>query len=291
MGPGLLGGLLGAALALSGACDPRGPSSPENAACPACVCTCEDGGATARASTSGGTARRDCPACVCECEGPGAGAGASEASQERLDAALREMNHDDGAGCLSELDGYDRIEVKRRSSDPQNPLAMTRAQCLMLAGQCEPGKELLRGVYQNLASMNRLGPEQTERAVEMLASMHCRGDMSPRDQLLQGMMTLSTGAHTKRMSVGECEDAYQKVRRNRETVRPRDDEDPLVIAATRSLYGVAPGCFARAGDCVRARTSFDETFPLETLKDVKDPKARAEAVDATFVALLAKCKG
>ena len=198
-------------------------------------------------------------------------------------------DHEDGAGCLSDLDAYDRLSPRRKSSDPQNTLAMTRAQCVMLAGQCDSGKTLLRAAYGNTA-MASYGPEQLERSVESLASMHCRGKMSPRDELLQGSMRLSIGANLKRMTVGECDAAYQQVRRNRDAVQPHDDEDHQVITAKRDLYAIAPGCFGRAGDCTAARRVFNENFPADRLKDVQDPKARADAATSIFEAMVQKCK-
>jgi len=271
-GVGLLGGLLGWAGAAAAACDVRSSKDPGRATdCPACVCKCE----TASGAPAGPLAT--VPA------GPGADV------QELIESAMRKMNRDDGTGCLSDLDAYDRMVPRRKSSDPQNTLAMTRAQCVMLAGQCEAGKLLLRGAYENTA-MAKWGPEQLERSVEQLASMHCRGKMSPRDELLQGMMSLSMGANLKRMSVGECDNAYQQVRRNRDKVQPRDDDDHQVVQARRDLYAIAPGCFGRAGDCVRARKVFNEGFPLDQLKEVKDPKVRADAMTSTFEAMVPKCK-
>ncbi|HEY0134669.1 MAG TPA: hypothetical protein VGB85_11330, partial [Nannocystis sp.] len=168
-GLGLLGGLLGWASAATVACDVRGSKDPGRAAdCPACVCKCETGDVAAA-----------------ESKPPGPGLDA----QELIESATRKMNHDDGTGCISDLDAYDRLAPRRKSSDPQNTLAITRAQCMMLAGQCDSGKGLLRGAYENTAAA-KWGPEQLERSVEALASMHCRGKMSPRDELLQGMMSL-----------------------------------------------------------------------------------------------------
>lgn len=251
---------------------------------------------------------KECPACECKCDcaagasgvdgasGPPGPAGASGPAsggadiRDLLESANRKFNHGDGVGCIADLDAYDRIEPKRRSSDPQSSLAMTRAQCMMLAGRCDAGKALLRDAYGHLGSMNMMGPEQQEKSVESMASMYCRGKMSPRDTLLQGYMQLSMGNSVKRMTSAECMEAYQKVRTNLGAVQPRDDEDYQVISARRDLYAVAPGCFARSGDCKQARRVFDENFPPERLAEVKDPKQRAETTTQIFEAMAAKCK-
>jgi hypothetical protein len=275
-GLGLLGGVLGWIAAASSACDVRGSKNPGRPAdCPACECKCDCG--------AGGAVGP---------QGPAGDPGGGQSTQVRdlLESANRKFNHGDGTGCIADLDAHDRIDPRRRSNDPQNTLAMTRAQCMMLAGRCDAGKGLLREAYQHLGSMNMMGPEQLEKSVESLASMYCRGKMSPRDQLLQGYMQLSMGSSMKRMTSAECMEAYEKVRRNRDVVKPRDDEDHQVISASRDLYAVAPGCFARAGDCKQARRVFDESFPPERLKDIADPKVRADVQTQTFEAMAAKCK-
>jgi len=98
-GLGLLGGLLGWASAATVACDVRGSKDPGRAAdCPACVCKCETGDVAVGASGEPKVA------------GPGSDA------QELIESATRKMNHDDGTGCISDLDAYDRLAPRRPAS-------------------------------------------------------------------------------------------------------------------------------------------------------------------------------
>ena len=112
----------------------------------------------------------------------------------------------------------------------------------------------------------------------------------PRDELLQGFMALSMSS-SKKMSMADCDAALAQVTKNLKTVKPKDDEDHQIIQAGRDLYAIAPNCFARAGDCKKARAVFDAHFPVEErFKDVKDPAIRKSGMDATFDAMVSKCK-
>ncbi len=212
-----------------------------------------------------------------------------EKAQAHFESATAKMQSKDGAGCLKELDEYDRLEPKRKSTDPKIYVSMTRAQCLMIAGKCDAGKVLLRKSYES--TMAQWSPEQRDKGVDSMVGMYCQGGMGPRDELLSGYMALSmanTGA--KKLTLAECEDAYKKVRKNAAKVKPNDDEDYQVISASRDLYAMAPGCWARAGDCKRARAVFDETFPPDRLDSIKDAKVRAESQKSIFESMVKKCK-
>lgn len=215
----------------------------------------------------------------------------SELARAHYDAATAKQSSRDGKGCVSELDQYDKLEPKRKSTDPKQGVSMTRAMCLMIAGKCDAGKALLRKSYENTATMVNLGPEMLDKQVEHMASLNCQGKLAPRDELLQGFMELSMGANIAKRKPEECEAAYAKVKKNRDAVKPKDDEDHQVIAATRDLYAIAPGCFARAGDCKRAWTIFKDTYPQERLAQVKDPAQHENIIKSTFEAVVPKCKG
>lgn len=213
----------------------------------------------------------------------------SDIARSHFESAQTKLASRDGKGCLSELDAYDKLEPKRKSTDPKINVSTFRAQCLMLAGKCDAGKVLYRKMMENNNSMGQ-APEQLDKGVEFMATQYCAGKMNPRDELLQGFMALSMSG-IKKMTVADCDGAYDKVVKNKKTVKPKDDEDHQVIQASRDLYAIAPNCYARAGDCKKARAVFDANFPVEErFKDVKDPAIRKQGMDATFDAMVTKCK-
>lgn len=214
----------------------------------------------------------------------------SDAARSHFETATAKLASKDGKGCLSELDAYDRLEPNRKSTEPKTQgMAMYRAQCLMIAGKCDAGKVLLRKAYENTAMANQ-GPEQMDKAVEISAGMNCQGKMSARDELLKGMLDLQAGAYTKKMTPGECSEAYKRVTKNRKNVKPKDEEDTMITSATTNLYAVAPNCWARAGDCKQARAIFDAEYPVQNLDKVTDPKQKADIMTSNFESLVRKCK-
>jgi len=214
----------------------------------------------------------------------------SDMARSHVESAQAKLAARDGAGCLAELDAYDKLEPKRKSTDPKVYFSQTRAQCLMLAGKCDPGKVLLRKTMENLGVVAQQGPEAVDKGVEFMVTQYCQGKLAPRDELLQGFMALAMGANVTKKKPEECEAAYKQVTKNRAAVKPRDDEDHQIIQASTQLYAIAPGCFGRAGDCVRARAVFDAEFPPERLAGVSDPKIKAESMTAIFESAVAKCK-
>lgn len=212
----------------------------------------------------------------------------SDMARSHVESAQAKYAARDGKGCLAELDAYDKLEPKRKSTDPKLGLANQRAMCLMLAGKCDPGKALMRKHFEN-TNMANFGPDHIDKAVSASAGMHCQGKMDPRDELLQGFLALSMGSASVKKKPEECETALGQVQKNRDKVKPKDDEDHQVIQASRDLYAVAPGCFGRAGDCKRAWDVFKATFPPERLANVK-PEFQEQTMKATFDAMVPKCK-
>ncbi len=214
-----------------------------------------------------------------------------EQARSRMEAAIAKMGSKDGKGCLAELDAYDKLEPNRKSTDPKTQgMAMYRAQCLMIAGKCDVGKTLLRKSFENMGQMADQGPERIDLMVESMGSMHCQGKLGPRDDLLKGMMDLNQGAYVKKMTVEQCTEAYKRVTKNRKDVKPKDEEDSQVIAATNTLYALAPACFARAGDCKQARIVFDAEYPIANLENVKDPEQKKSIMNSNFESLVRKCQ-
>ena len=214
----------------------------------------------------------------------------SDMARSHVESAQQKLASRDGKGCLSELDSYDKLEPKRKSTDPKTPFSQFRAYCTMLSGKCDPGKVLLRKSMENLGVAVQQGPEAIDKSVEFMATQYCQGKLSPRDELLQGFMALSMNSSSGKPKLELCETAYKQVTKNRASVKPKDDEDNQIIQASTSMYAIAPGCFGRAGDCDHAWAVFQAEFPADRLASIADPKVRADSLRQTFEGMVAKCK-
>ncbi len=181
-----------------------------------------------------------------------AGDRSSEAG-ERQQAANAKLNAGDGKGCLKELDAADQLASKstQLSTEPQSYVAMTRARCLMEAGQCEAGKGLLG---RSLAALqSNLTAEQRDGTVDAYVTMHCKGpDASPRDQVLRAMTVLQNGSFQARLDAKTCQGALDTILALRSKVVARGPEDRAVKGVPRMLMDNATRCLARAGDCAAA---------------------------------------
>lgn len=201
-----------------------------------------------------------------------------EEARSRFETAQQKLTARDGKGCLAELDAYDKLEPKRKSTDGKNGVAQFRAQCLMLAGNCDAGKVLARKVLESFSQAPLNSPEQIDSSVEGMVWMHCQGKMSPRDELIKSSMALmvANGPNAAKLTVKECEGHYALVRKHKD-VKPNDDEDFKILNAHKDHYAWVPGCFARAGDCDRAWAVFKDDFIPNRLQKIED-KAQAESI-------------
>lgn len=236
-----------------------------------------------------------CPACECKCEcEPGQAGFDPYERDELLAAATRKAGKGDGAGCLADLDRAKAIDGRPRvdSENAESPYAHMRAQCLMLAGQCDAGKQLARKALDN-GMLARWGPEQIEKSVEAHAAMYCRGRMSDRDALLQSLMELQHGAYMTRKDVRFCDSHYERVKRLRTRVKPRNEDDTQVIHLDPSLVSLVPACYQRAGDCKKAWSAYQETVQHahSHVYAKMDPRTRQQALRTGFDAMISKCKG
>ncbi len=213
----------------------------------------------------------------------------SDEARARYESAMTKLGAKDGKGCLAELDAHDKLDPKNLSTDPKSAISLQRGFCVMLAGQCDAGKALIRksmDAHPSAAST----AEHNDRVIESYAGLYCQGgSMSPRDQLIQSLMTLQKGAFMGQLPVAECKSAYQTAHKLMSSVKPKDDEDMQVANAPKSLYHVAANCFARAGDCAAAQKAFTESYPADTLANVKDPKQKETIMQSTFDSLVKKC--
>lgn len=234
-----------------------------------------------------------CPPCQCNCTAPATAnsptapvatappAGSDDQAAALLASVNRKFAHKDGVGCLADLDRLTTIRPVYVSST-----ATTRAFCEMLAGRCQQGKARLDRYWRDEQNMH---PERAASSTETMAAMYCRGgDANERDRLLAALLDLNMGA-TETHTLAQCEASYQTVRSLQARVKPRNADDHQVANLPGTLYASAPQCFARAGDCQRARAVFLENFPPERLADLK-PDLRSQSLQATFVAIVARCK-
>ncbi len=196
------------------------------------------------------------------------------------ETASEKMRARDGKGCLAELDEHDKLDPRPggTSTNPKAWGAQIRAQCVMLAGQCDAGKSLARKAYE--ATLGQ-GPETVDRMVETAATSYCQGKISQREELLQAAQALGKGAFEK-TDGATCAKHYATVKRLAPVVKPKDADDmALAVASNANLIGIAPKCFAKAGDCAQG---FAVAKELE-------PTLPPDAVRGRFEALNPGCKG
>jgi hypothetical protein len=205
-------------------------------------------------------------------------------------SAQTKMNSKDGAGCLKELDAYDKLEPKAQSTDPKSGTpAYFRSVCLMQSGKCDPGKALMR--KQMEATGGYAGPEMIDKSVDAFAGMHCQGaSMSQRDQLLKALTDLQQGAYMTKKTPAFCQSAYDTAKRLSKVVKPKDDDDTRLKDLDKTLYHQGAACMAKAGDCQGAWKIFVDGYPADSLKNVKDQKTKDTILKSTFGSLVSQCK-
>jgi hypothetical protein len=181
----------------------------------------------------------------------------SDAARAHYDAAIEKMYARDGKGCLAEWNMHAKLDPKHPSTDPKQPHSAHRANCLMLAGKCDAGKQLARKYYASTMEQ-QWGPEQVDKVVDVMASQYCQGKMSDRDALLQALDELQKGAWATKKDASFCEAQWRKVTKLRAKVKPKDEYDEQILHIDASLYGSVPACFVRAGDCARGWAAYQE---------------------------------
>jgi hypothetical protein len=218
----------------------------------------------------------------------------SAEARAHYDSAMQKLAARDGKGCLAELDAHDELDPDHKSTDPKVAFSLNRAQCIMLAGQCDAGKDLVRRRADNDAMARQLGPEHTTKWVEATAMMYCQGDsMSDRDRLLQALYQLQIAAYQTRKNAAYCEERWKTIAELLPKVEPRDADDMQIINAESALFGMVPMCFQRAGDCARAFAAWKEVIPERTREhyaQIEDPQRLAETQRRDFENMARKCK-
>ncbi|MBX3191541.1 MAG: serine/threonine protein kinase [Labilithrix sp.] len=203
----------------------------------------------------------------------------------------------DGAGCVRDLDTLDRLPTRSGppSTDGTSGYAPVRAECMMLAGDCEGGKKVYRAWIQanNTAALT---PNAVERTVETQAAKSCEGDaLSPRDALLRAndrLMAVEAGIRAATAS--ECKQWHDTEVRLAPKIPPRGPDDAVIENLPLGMHRRAAACLARANDCEAALKIFREGWVREDQKmPASDPTTREARMRLAFdgVAIPTPCRG
>lgn len=198
-----------------------------------------------------------------------------------FDSAKAKMNAKDGKGCLAELDAHDKLDPRPGglSTNPSSgPPALFRAQCLMLAGQCDAGRTLFRKAYgaQYAATTT---PEQVDTITTSHVALWCQGGtMTPQEQYEQAANELTQGAYYTTKKPAECKAAFERVLSTYKAAQPGKPYNA-------GLTGAAVQCMARAGDCEGAKQLYqrglDEDAASSKSKKTTVNQGMLEAVAPT----------
>jgi hypothetical protein len=212
---------------------------------------------------------------------------AQKQAAQHASSALEKLNAHDGPGCLSELDQHDRLDPRPEglSTSPKTgELARRRAMCIMLAGQCDAGRQLFRKAYD--AGFPNDAPDHAQGVVDATAGQFCQGAaLSSRDIVLQAKQQLMDGGITGRpVASATCSRAYQVLKDQNAITTGSDNSDPTRVTAVSIMFATAK-CFSRAGDCAGAFKAYAE------LAKVWRPNQSDAALRPAFDTTVAECKG
>ncbi len=207
----------------------------------------------------------------------------SEEARAHYEAAQQKLVARDGKGCLAELDIHDELDPKHKSSDPKSGFAQMRAQCVMLSGNCEAGKAQIRKALEATSTIPQT-PQQLDQYGEAIAMLWCQGDsMSERDQLLQAHYHLEQSTRST-PDVAFCDTHWKKAKKLLPKVKPKNDDDHMLINIEYGFANSVPRCYARAGDCKKAYEAYKETMPKDTKVHIEadGPEQAEETYKRTF---------
>jgi hypothetical protein len=183
-----------------------------------------------------------------------------ENARAHYEAAIERHHANDGKGCVRELDAHDKLQTTPtlRSTSARSYIGFYRAECLMLAGQCNAGRELSRKWYETSGPGGvNSGPVATDRFVESESVRYCQGaQKTPREQLLASWHTLiGAGSGRQPMDAAACTREDSNVKRLLTQVPPADESDEVKYVGAQLVYSYA-ACLAKAGDCATALNAY-----------------------------------
>jgi hypothetical protein len=220
----------------------------------------------------------------------------SDEARGRLESAMAKANARDGKGCLKELDAHAKLDPKHDSQDPKSGFSFVRGQCLMLAGKCDAGKQLMRKTFQN-GPTAQYGDEFIDKSVEGMTQMYCQGKMNDRDTLLQAWQELTMAASTTKKTVKFCDEKAATLLKVGKKVEPKDGEDYNVVSAKdpKQVRLYQQMCYARAGDCDKAYKGYkaDMIAKVEpkTIEYYEENGGIDKLVRPSFDSMFKKCTG
>lgn len=184
----------------------------------------------------------------------------SDDARAHMDAAHRKLAARDGNGCLEELDRHANLDPTHRSTSPGSPLARTRSLCLMLSGQCMPGRRLLREHLEQdpLASTQEPG---IDRTVVQMMNRFCEGPLPAREDFQRSLYGVSHGLKGRDVGPAYCAAHLDVFRKHWSAVSGLGDE--LIDDGMRKhILRLVPRCFEQARDCSAAWTAYGELVGL-----------------------------
>jgi hypothetical protein len=213
-------------------------------------------------------------------------------ADEHYQAAIVKMNSKDGQGCVAELDQHDKLDPRPASlsTNPESGYqVMVRAQCLMAAGQCAEGRALFRRQAQ--VTMGRMRAAAVEPATDQAVGAWCQGSaLTPRDEYLVARNTLTTGANFSPKEASVCRQGFDTIVRLMRTVKPKDADDFMVADPENLLWGSAPGCFAKSGDCASAWDAYKKGMALSRTAKGDSRAPDEQGMRRQFEGLVPACK-
>ena len=220
----------------------------------------------------------------------------NDAAMAHVESAMTKQGARDGKGCIAELDQHDKLNAKKASTDPKSPLANMRAICVMLSGKCDAGKQLMRKSIEQLPSQQRT-PEIIDAMTSAAAQEYCEGKLDKRDELLKtyyALRDMSSRHSTAKVTAAQCAEKWEKVKKLRPQVQPRDENDGDIKAIDPSAYNwMVMDCYYKAGACKETRKAYEEFVWEKPMRDAfKDNPAGLKAnMDRDFDEKYTKCKG
>lgn len=181
---------------------------------------------------------------------------------EHADQAKQKQVARDGKGCLAELDKHDKLDPRPigLSTTASSNIAMLRGQCVMLAGQCDAGKQLYRRALEASGALQVGGPDMLDKSTDFTASQYCQGaGVSGRDRIAKAVMALSMAAYQGKHEPSECRTHIDTLKALVPITPPKDDDDDTITNAGDALALTGVQCLARAGDCEGSFKLFTES--------------------------------